>query len=485
MSTPFVWTDEQVRTVLAVEPLERCGATFTGISTDSRTTREGDLFVALSGDNFDGHDHVSDAFGRGARGAVVARPVDAGGVCVYSVEDTLLALGQLARHRRRRLDAVVIGITGSSGKTGTKDLTRAALEGALRVHATSGNLNNRIGLPLTLLDAPDDAEVVVLEMGTNERGEIAELTRIAEPRIGVVTTVSETHVEKLESLEGVLEEKLDLIRGLPADGVALVGDEPAILVEQVRHIREDVLVVGFGPAAGVEFRPEDASMDEKGCWSFGWRGERVRLRVPGRHSVQNAMLALTVAEALDVNPAEAARGVSRVEAGSMRGEIRHVGGVTLIVDCYNANPQSLRAALNLLVDFEPGRTKVAVLGSMLELGARSEALHQRLLDEASVLGLDLVVATGDFARAALGAGSGEIRKATAKDAGVGGAASLTGGWDILSVSDPIDAYEELRGRLAGDEVVLMKASRGVALERLLPLFENDFGGSGSGSEVEA
>ena len=453
MTAPFVWTDEQVRSALDIPPQEDCGLVFTGISTDSRTTREGNLFVALSGDNFDGHDYVSDALGRGARGAVVARPVEAEGACVYPVEDTLLALGQLAGHRRRSLDAVVVGITGSSGKTGTKELTRAAIDGSRRVHATSENLNNRIGLPLTLLDAPDDAEVVVLEMGTNEPGEIAALTRIAAPQIGIVTTVSETHIEKLGSLGGVLEEKLDLLRGLPDDGKTLVGDEPAILSEQAGRIRHDVLVVGLGTRADAEYRPSESSMDEQGCWSFVWRGEPVHLRVPGRHSVQNALLALTLAELLDVPAAEATQGVGRLDAGPMRGEIRRIGGLTLILDCYNANPQSLRAALDLLVDIEPGRPKVAVLGSMLELRARSEELHTVLLREASALGLDLIVATGEFAQAA------------------------SDGSPILSVADPLEAYEKFRGRLAGDEVLLMKASRGVALERLIPLFEDDFGGS--------
>jgi UDP-N-acetylmuramoyl-tripeptide--D-alanyl-D-alanine ligase len=374
------------------------------------------------------------------------------------VEDTLLALGQLAGHRRQSLDAVVVGITGSSGKTGTKELTRAALEGSRRVHATPGNLNNRIGLPLTLLDAPDDAEVVVLEMGTNEPGEIAALTRIAEPQIGVVTTVSETHIEKLESLEGVLEEKLDLLRGLPDDGEAIVGDEPSLLSERARRLRRGLLVVGLGARADAAHRADNASQDEHGYWSFVWRGEPVRLRVPGRVSVQNALFALTVAELVGVPAAEAVRGVGQVEAGSMRGEIKRIGGLTLIVDCYNANPQSVRAALDLLLDIEPGRPKVAVLGSMLELGGRSEELHTALLDEAAALGLDLLVATGGFARAAADTRSAE-----------------SDSW--ISVEDPLEAYEALRGRLAGDEVLLLKASRGVALERLIPLLKNDFGGA--------
>ena len=487
MNPPFVWTDEQVRLALDVAPQEDCGLVFTGVSTDSRTVGEGDLFVALCGDNFDGHDYVSDAVGRGARGAVVTRSVEANGACVYPVEDTLLALGQLASYRRRHLGAVVVGITGSSGKTGTKELTRAALEGSLRVHATPKNLNNRIGLPMTLLDAPEDAEVVVLEMGTNEPGEIAALTWIAQPQIGVVTTISETHIEKLESLAGVLEEKLDLLRGLQGDGKAVVGDEPTILGEEAGRIRQDVLVVGLGTGADPAYRAEDPSMDEDGCWSFVWRGEPVHLRVPGRHSLHNALLALTVAELLDVPAAEATRGVGRVEAGSMRGEIKRIGGLTLIVDCYNANPQSVRAALDLLVDIEPGRPKVALLGSMLELGARSEELHTALLDEASTLGLDLLVATGDFARAADGAVGGASAGAVGGDAaGAVGKAAARSRSAILSVPDPIEAYEELRRRLAGDEVLLMKASRSVALERLIPLFENDFGASAPGSvKVEA
>jgi UDP-N-acetylmuramoyl-tripeptide--D-alanyl-D-alanine ligase len=466
VTDPFVWTDDQVRTALDLAPQEGHGLIFTGISTDSRTTREGNLFVALYGDNFDGHDYVSDARARGARGAVVARPVETDGACIYPVEDTLLALGRLAGHRRNRLDALIVGITGSSGKTATKELTRAAVEGSRRVHATPRNLNNRIGLPLTLLDAPEDAEVVVLEMGTNEPGEIAALARIAEPQIGIVTTVSETHIEKLGSLEGVLEEKLDLLRALPDDGQAVVGDEPAILPQEARRVRRDVLVVGLGTGADPEYSAGEFSLDELGYWSFVWRGEPVHLRVPGRHSVQNALIALTVAELLDVPATEAIHGVGRVEPGPMRGEIRRIGGLTLILDCYNANPQSLRAALDLLVDIEPGRPKVAVLGSMLELGVRSEDLHAVLLDEASALGLDLLVATGEFAGAVAEARSAELREAAST---------------ILSAIDPLEAYEELRGRLAGDEVLLMKASRGVALERLIPLFESDFGESAAGS----
>ena len=468
MTSGFAWTDERVRAALelsagqgASRPVgsDRNGTfRFAGVSTDSRTAREGDLFVALEGDRFDGHDYVTAALERGARGAVVARKVDGGGDArFYRVQDTLQALGRMAGYRRTHLGAAVVGITGSSGKTGTKDLTSAALTGSRRVHATRGNRNNRVGLPLTLLDAPDDAEVVVLEMGTNEPGEIRTLTEIAGPDIGVVTTVSETHIEKLESLEGVLSEKLDLLRGLAEDGRAVVGDEPPILPAAARRVRSGVKVAGWSDGADVDFRPDDASMDARGHWSFRWHGQPVRLRMPGRHSVVNALLALSVADMLDVPAAVAARGVSALEASSMRGEIRQLGGLTLLLDCYNANPQSMRAALDLLAVMEPGRPKVAFLGSMLELGSRSDELHAALLAEATGRGLDLLVAAGDFA------GAAERM------------ASTRSGSTLIAVVDPLEAYEVLRSRLRGDEVVLVKASRGFALERVIPEFERDFG----------
>lgn len=471
MTGGFAWTDDQVRVALGASVIDAdsrgptdAAATalrFERVSTDSRTAREGDLFVALEGDNFDGHDYIGAALHRGARGAVVSRYVEVeADVHVYPVGDTLDALGRLAGYRRTHLNAAVVGITGSSGKTGTKDLTRAALEGSRRLHATPGNLNNRVGLPLTLLDAPVDTEVVVLEMGTNEPGEIRTLTEIARPEIGVVTTVSETHIEKLGSLEGVLSEKLDLLRGLPEHGRGVVGDEPPILLEEARRVRDGVRVAGWSDRADAELRPDRASMDDRGHWSFVWQGESVRLRVPGRHSVVNALLALTVADMLDVSAADAARGVSALEAGSMRGETRQLGGLTLLLDCYNANPQSTRAALDLLAAMEPRRPKVAFLGTMLELGHRAGEIHAALLVEAATLGLDLVVATGDFAEA-------------------GRAATSAFGSSLIAIDDPLEAYGEVRERLGGDELVLLKASRGFALERVIPLFERDYGSVGS------
>ena len=455
--TSFTWTDAMVRRALGLRvDLAQDGVTYTGVSTDSRQIEDGQLYVALVGDRFDGHDFVADAVSRGAVGAVVSRPPAGGADArLYPVEDTLVALGALASHRRGLLRTPVVAITGSSGKTTTKDLTAAALGAAKRVHATRGNLNNRIGMPLTLLATPEDAEAVVLELGSNEPGEIRILAQIAHPDIAVVTTVGESHLEKLGSLEGVLEEKLDILRSLASGGHCVVGDEPPVLAERARSICDRVRVAGWSQRADDDLRPQDADVDVFGRYEFRWRGARVQVPMIGRHAVSNAMIALAIADLIGVSATDAARGLATAEANPLRGEIRRIGGLTVIVDCYNANPQSVRAALDVLEGQGAAARRVAVLGTMLELGGESARLHREVLGSALTREIDLVVATGGFADAAvaLGVGAGER---------------------VITAPDWRQAYPRLRERLAGDEIVLLKASRGVKLEGILPVLEADF-----------
>lgn len=453
----FAWTDEAVRRVLGLRlDLAEAGTTFAGVSTDSREVEEGELYVALVGERFDGHDFVAEAAARGARGAVISRPPTGGDhIRLYPVPDTLVALGALASYRRQRLDAPVVAITGSAGKTTTKDLTAAALSASRRVHATRGNLNNRIGMPLTLLETPDDVEAVVLELGSNEPGEIRILAQVARPDIGVVTTVGESHLEKLGTIHGVLEEKLDLLRNLATGGRCVVGDDPAILADGARDVCPRLRVAGWSERADPDLRPEAPEVDVFGRYAFRWRGEPVSLPVVGRHGVANAMLALAVADLLAVPPGEAVRGLAAAETSPLRGEVRRIGSLTVIVDCYNANPQSVRAALDVLEGQGGGVRKVAVLGTMLELGAESGRLHREILEAALAREIDLVVATGGFEAAAHELGPlNEERVITATD------------WRA--------AYSDLRERLEGGEIVLLKASRGVALEGILPMLEADF-----------
>lgn len=468
--TAFRWTDAAVREALGLPapgsrpggedaPASNAGGEgapvrpgLRGVSTDSRTLEAGDLFVALEGESFDGHDYVDQAVDSGARGVVVHREVSVPDpVAVYPVDDTLAALGRLARYRRERLAAPVVGITGSSGKTTTKEFLRAALETTLRVHANRGNFNNRIGVPLTLLECPDDAEVVVSEMGTSGPGEIRALVEIGRPDVAVLTTVAESHLEGLGSLQGVLREKLDIFHGLPESGTAIVGDLPPLLPDAARAARPGVRVVGTTDGADPDGRPERVRVDDRGCFSFVWRGCEVTLPVPGRHMLQDALLALMTAEALGV-PAEAAtRGIAGMRPDGMRGEERRIGPVRVVLDCYNANPQSTRAALDTLAMRAAGGPRVAILGTMLELGDESDVLHERVLNYALSVGLDVVVATGAFA----------------------GVAPEREHEGLVRARDPREGWASVRERVSNGGIVLLKASRGVALERLVPLMERD------------
>lgn len=451
------WTGQRVAAALGLAVDERRGQQeFTRVWTDSRDVTEGDLFVALVGEHFDGHDYIESALAAGAAGVVVSDEASvASDVPTYRVADTLVAFGALAAYRRRALPAKVVGITGSSGKTTTKDLTAGAVASSLRTHATAANYNNRIGVPRTILDAPEDSEVLVVEMGTNEPGEIAALTRVAQPDVGVITTVSETHLEGLGSLEGVLHEKLALVRGLPTGGRALVGEDPAILRQAARETGASVVVAGLTEAADPQLRATDLEVRSNGAFRFTWRDREVELQIPGEVAVIDALLALGVATELGVSPEDAIKGVEDVEAAWLRGEVRSVGGLTLILDCYNANPQSVRAAARTLEAMPATGERVLVLGSMLELGELASALHRDVLAEVTQRGLDRIYVSGDFAEVAT-----HIENATA-------AVVVEAGVDALG--------ERLRSELTGDEVVLLKASRGVRLEAVVPGLEAAFG----------
>lgn len=419
---------------------------FTRISTDTRELKGGELFVALKGERFDAHAFLAEARARGAVAAVVVRgtpPV--AGVTLFEVADTLVALGALARARRRALPAgtPVIAITGSSGKTSTKELIRAALAPRFAVHATSGNLNNRIGVPLTILAAPADAGALVVEAGASIPGEIAALRDIIEPTIAVVTNVGHAHVEGFGSLAAVLREKVSLCDRAP---LAVVGTEPADLAIEARR-RASTLVAGRAAAADVH--PDSAQLDDDGHPRIRWAGAEVTLPVLGLHQVDNAMIALAVARAAGVEPGQAVPALAAVRLPPGRGGLVEIGGLTVLDDTYNANPGSLRAALDLVrwIADRRRRPLAVVVGSMLELGEESDKLHAAAAREIAAVRPALVGAVGAFVGPFEALGSAVPRLVTARDA------------DALGPT--------LRAALQGNEVVLLKASRGVALERVL------------------
>ena len=441
------WTLERVADALAEVPgaslLPRGSMPIARVWTDSRTIAPGDLFVALGGAKFDAHEFLPQAVQSGAAALVVSRPEAAAGlgVPVFVVGDTLVALGALARYRRRAWGRPVIGIVGTNGKTSTKELIRAALGPALRVHATEGNYNNLVGVPLTIFALPDDADIAVVEMGTNQPGEVARLRAIAEPEIGVVTSVAEEHLEGLGDLKGVLREELSGIDG------TRVGVVPASQPEVVAAARgRAARIVAAGLDAG-DLRPARWGIDPDGAGWLEIEGVEVRPAVRGVHNLRNAMLALAVARECGVSFESAALGIASVRVPPMRVNFQQVGRVTVINDAYNSNPGSARAALELLEHAGRGRQRVAILGSMLEMGAHAPRLHREVAETALSSPIEVVAGVGDFADAL---------------------STLSGnGERVVTAAGVEELWGRLVSRLRPDAVILLKGSRGVRLERLV------------------
>jgi UDP-N-acetylmuramoyl-tripeptide--D-alanyl-D-alanine ligase len=444
---PF-WTRQRVAEALAAHAggaLPNGSGALAGICTDTRAIRAGDCFVALIGERFDAHAFLAAAVAGGAAALVVSRaqPAVGLGVPVYAVADTLAALGALARYRRRAWGEPVIAVAGSNGKTTTKELIRSALSSVLEVHATAGNQNNLVGVPLTLLDIPDAADVAVVELGINVPGEMARLRAIAEPSIAVMTCIAEEHLEGLGSLDGVLREE-----SLVFDGVSIAvvpTSQPEVAAAARGRVRRVV-------TAGLDDGDVHAARWGIDADGQGWielDGATVRPPVRGVHSLRNAMLAFAAASECGVSPADAARGMAGACIPSMRLGWEPLGTATLVNDAYNASPASMRAALELLDGLGGGRQRVAVLGPMLELGTHSARLHEEIGRRALGTRVDVIAAIGEMADALRAAAPGDSR--------------------LVLAADIETLWPKLAPRLSRDAIVLLKASRGVRLERLVPL----------------
>jgi UDP-N-acetylmuramoyl-tripeptide--D-alanyl-D-alanine ligase len=439
------WTLARVASALGGGPCD--DRPIRAICTDTRAIERGDLFVALKGEQYDAHDFLAQAVEKGAVAVVVhdAKRAAGLGVPVYVVDDTLHALGRLGQARRRAWGGLVVAVGGSNGKTSTKELIRAALGARLDVHATKGNLNNQIGVPLTLLAIPDGADVAVIEVGTNVPGEIALLRAITEPTIAVITTVQEEHLEGFGDLAGVMREEASLLDGV-ATAIVPSG-EPALVSESIRRARRTVTAgVGSGDVMAVAI-----NLLADGTGSVTVDGAQIKIPLRGRHNLDNAMLALAVARECGVQINDAGAAISAMDVSklpSMRSAIEPLGEALLINDAYNSNPGSARAALALLKQVGAGRQRVAILGTMRELGSQSARAHADIAREAMNSGATIVAGIGDFAAAL-----GEVAPNDDR---------------VVTANDIDDLWPKLQSRLAADAVILLKASRGVRLERLLP-----------------
>lgn len=426
------------------------------ISTDSRTLKEGDLFVALIGERFDGHDFIKQAIERGAIGFIVSKEIDQDIGCIIKVADTLHALGDIAKLYRERFNIPVIGITGSNGKTTTKDMIASVLQEKYKILKSEGNLNNTIGLPLTVFNLSKSHEILVLEMGISIPGEMSRLVEIAKPNIAVITNISPTHLEFLGSVEGVVAEKSILARS--TDVGVLNADDP-----NVANIRDGIKgkTIFYGIKEPADVMADDIDVDQYGKPKFrlivktNIEGE-IDIHIPliGRHNVYNALRAASVGAIFGIELSLIKKALEMYQPMSMRMQRLDIEGITIIDDTYNSNPASLIAAVDFLLTMNNSRRKVLVVGDMLELGKHSDKLHA---DVGNYIGknakdaLSTLITVGeravDIAKSATESGIKEDK--------------------VIICKTNSEAGPKLLSILQKGDIILIKGSRGMKMEEIV------------------
>ncbi len=428
------------------------------ISLDSREIEEGTLFVAIKGERFDGHDYIGKAFEDGAAAIICERiPYKVKGNVIL-VDNSLAAFGAIAKAHKALVKPLTVGITGSVGKTTTKQFISAVMESKFKTHKTDGNFNNEIGMPITMLRMPCDTEALVLEMGMSFKGEISRLSHIAEPDIAVITNIGTSHIENFGSREGIRDAKMEIAEGLSKKGtLVLNGDEP--------------LLAGVENAVYVAMNNEDADyrpiniVEGDGCFTFDIKtpdgvAKDFRIELLGIHNVYNATVAYAVGKLAGICDSRIRQGLLNFENAAMRQNIYENKGYTVIEDCYNASPESMAASLSVLCSKAKQGRKVAVLGDMLELGEQSDILHFGVGKKAAELGIDEILCFGPRAHK------------TAE-----GAISAGMGAECVTVfadnNDPEGFARIVAGKLTDGDTVLFKASRGMALERITKILSEE------------
>ena len=433
------------------------------ISTDSRTIKEGDLFVALIGENFDGHDFANQAIEKGAMGIVVSHEIQGFGdsiktrtanPCIIIVKDTTLALGDIAKYYRDRFNIPFIGITGSNGKTTTKDMASAVLSGKFNVIKSEGNLNNTIGLPLTLFRLSSDHQIAVLEMGISIPGEMSQLVRIAQPNVGVVTNISSTHLEFLGSIEGVAREKQKLVEF--SKTAVLNADDP-LVAEMSDVVKGDVVFYGIEKPSDV--MASEVILDQDGRPEFTVSvknpiiaQERIKLPSIGQHNIYNALAGIAVGVIFGIEIDIIKSSLEAYHPMSMRMQRLIIDGVTVINDTYNSNPTSMKMAVDFLKGLESDGRKILVVGDMLELGDQSDELHDSI---GKYIGeSDTVKTLVTVGKKASIIAESTIKSGISKDI-------------VIVCEDNSEASNHLRKLLKSGDIVLIKGSRGMKMEGIV------------------
>ncbi|HZE23137.1 MAG TPA: UDP-N-acetylmuramoyl-tripeptide--D-alanyl-D-alanine ligase [Blattabacteriaceae bacterium] len=426
-----------------------------GYSIDSRTLNPGDLFIAISGERFDGHDYVQAAFEKGAVGAIVqaGKKVNGDPLRLLQVEDSLKALQLLGAAARRLWGKPLLAVTGSAGKTTTKEILAHILATQFRVMKSSGNLNNHIGLPLQLLKLEAEHDLGVVEMGMNHAGEIRALGELAHHDLAVVTTVAPVHLEFFGSLAEIARAKYEIIETLHPGGVAVLNADDDYVCQFGRDFKGKVVTFGIKRSADVTARKVQINGAEGSTFELvvGSVGEPVTFPLVGEHNIYNALAAAAAAMERGISPSQAAAALSSIAPPDKRGQVLHLNGATFINDCYNSNPRALEAMIDTLASMKAER-RILVVGEMLELGPTAEALHRQCGKHAADKKIDMVIGVRGMARAVAEAACGS-------------------GTQAQFVETPEQAGEWLARNVRPGDAVLLKASRGVKLELALTMLQ--------------
>lgn len=459
---PAFSLDDVIKALPGCTILEQAKTQFADIVTDTRKIVPGALFVALKGERFNGEDFAAQAVEQGAAGVLVGSQYrqqgEFGATLIRAAGDTQLAYQQLAAFWRRKFDIPVIAITGSNGKTTTKDMTAAVLSARFPVLKTQGNFNNEIGLPYTLLQLNDMHRAAVVEIGMRGLGQIAALAPFAAPEIGIVTNVGETHIELLGSIENIAKAKGELVEAIPAGGTVILNNDNPYTAAMKDKAAEGVRVVTFGIDNDADIKAA-ALISHAGKTFFqcriGREGEQKQLSIPmlGRHNVSNALAAVAAGYVLGLTAEQIAEGLESLEMTGMRFEYRRVGDYNIINDAYNASPMSMEASLATLKEIaaDKGKRSIAVLGDMLELGHVAVPAHQKVGQQAAAAGVCGLITLGEMGR--------EIAKG-ARDAGLEA---------VYSFDTHKEAAAKLRELLQPEDTILFKGSRGMKMETIIDL----------------
>jgi len=433
-----------------------------GISIDSRTVKEGELFIAIRGDRYDGHDFVPAAIQKGAWGALVEQSVleskfkSMGGIRnIIPVEDTLFSLQEMSLIHRKKFTLPVIGITGSNGKTTTKEMLASIMQQKGPVLKNEGNLNNHIGVPLTLMKLDAHHTAAIIEMGMSGLGEIKTLARLAMPAVGVITNISAAHLQFLGSTDTVADAKGELLETMRSDGTAVLNADDRYFAALRSKYPGTVLSFGIEQPADVRASGIRQVKDVTDLTLHaGGRSVLVRLRTVGRHNVYNALAAAAAALAAGMQPEAVKFGLEEFHPVAMRSELKDVKGRTVLADHYNANPGSMQAALETLASLKTGKHTIAVLGDMLELGDTAAASHSSIGAAAANLGIDLLITVGPLARHIA---EGAIAAGMARDR-------------VFEAETTSRGAALLREHSRPGDTVLIKGSRGMKMEKVLEDF---------------